>query len=270
MQIVDKVFVVTGGGNGIGREVVLRLLERGARVAALDLRQESLEETSQLAGSGSSRLTLHTVDVSHPDEVSRAFAEVISAHGHCDGLLNIAGIIQKFVPVVDLDIAEMTRVMGVNFWGVVYTTKAALPHLLSRPEACLVNVSSMGGFTPVPGQTAYGASKAAVKLFTEGLFAELRGSHVAVTIVFPGAVSTDISGNSGVSIPTASAAQGEKTSFPTTSPQAAAAQIIEAVEKGPYRVTIGRDATMLDRLSRLAPQRATEMIAKKMASLLSS
>lgn len=270
MQIADKVFVVTGGGNGIGREVVLGLLERGARVAALDLRQDSLEETARLAVGAEDRLTLHAVDVSDRDAVTRGFAEVVSAHGHLDGLLNVAGIIQKFVPLVDLDLAEIERVMAVNFWGVVYTTKAALPHLLSRPESCVVNVSSMGGFTPVPGQTAYGASKAAVKLFTEGLFAELRGTNTAVTIVFPGAIGTDISVNSGVTTAQAADEATSSSSFPTTSAQDAGAQIIEAVEKGPYRVLIGRDAAMLDRISRLSPKRATEMIAKKMAGLLTS
>ena len=268
MRITDKVFVVTGGGNGIGREVVLGLLERGARVAALDLRPDALEETARLATAAGDRLTLHPVDVSDPDAVTRGFAEVVSAHGHVDGLLNVAGIIQKFVPLVDLEMGEIARVMNVNFWGVVHTTKTALPHLLTRPEACVVNVSSMGGFTPVPGQTAYGASKAAVKLFTEGLFAELRGTRVAVTIVFPGAIGTDISVNSGVTTAEAAAEAKRTTSFPTTSPQDAAAQIIEAVEKGPFRVMIGRDAAMLDRLSRLAPRRAVELIAKKMADLL--
>lgn len=269
MQITDKVFVVTGGGNGIGREVVLGLLARGARVAALDLRQSSLEETASLATVPEGRLSLHTVDVSSQDEVTRAFAEVISAHGHIDGLLNVAGIIQQFIPLLDLDIAEIEKVMGVNFWGVVYTTKAALPHLVTRPEGCVINVASMGGFIPVPGQSAYGASKAAVKLLTEGLYAELRDTDIAVTVVFPGAIGTDITKNSGVSTPGSSdrASKGGS-SFSMTSARDAAAQIIEAVEKGPYRITIGKDAAMLDRLSRLAPQRATEMIAKKMASLL--
>lgn len=269
MQITDKTFVVTGGGNGIGREVVLGLLERGGRVAAIDLRADSLEHTAELAGVDD-RLTLHPIDVSDQDAVSRAFAEIVSAHGQVDGLLNVAGIIQQFVPLLELDIAEVEKVMAVNFWGVVYTTKAALPHLTTRPEACIINVSSMGALAPVPGQTAYGASKAAVKLFTEGLYAELRGTDVAVTIVFPGAIGTDISVNSGVTTAQAAAEQkaGAGSSFRTTSAQDAGAQIVEAVEKGPYRMTIGRDAAMLDRFSRIAPQRATEMIAKKMASLL--
>jgi short-subunit dehydrogenase len=270
MQITDRIFVVTGGGNGIGREVVLGLLERGARVAALDLREDSLEETARLAAAPEGRLTIHAVDVSDQEAVSRGFAGILSAHGHLDGLINVAGIIQTFVPLVDLDVSEIERVMGVNFWGVAYTTKAALPHLLTRPEACIVNVSSMGALAPVPGQTAYGASKAAVKLFTEGLYAELRGTAIAVTVVFPGAVGTDISVNSGVTTAEAAAEQKQRSSFPTTSVEDAGAQIIEAVEKGPFRVTIGRDAAALDRLSRLAPKRATEMIARKMADLLPS
>lgn len=270
MQITDKVFVVTGGGNGIGREVVLGLLERGARVAALDLREDSLEETAGLAGAAHvDRLTLHAVDVSDRDAVTRAFAEVVSAHQHIDGLLNVAGIIQKFVPIADVEISELEKVMAVNFWGVVYTTKAALPLLLARPEACIVNVSSMGGFTPVPGQTGYGASKAAVKLFTEGLYAELRGTNVAVSTVYPGAIGTDISINSGITTAEKAAEQKAGSSFPTTPPKDAGAQVIEAVEKGPYRMMIGRDAAMLDRFTRLAPQRATEMIAKRMSALLS-
>ena len=247
---------------------MLALLARGARVAALDLRAESLEEVAEAANAPEGHLTLHAVDVSSVDEVTRAFAEVMSEHGRVDGLLNVAGIIQHFVPIADLDLAEMHKVMGVNFWGVVHTTKAVLPHLLTRPEACIINVSSMGGFIPVPGQSAYGASKAAVKLFTEGLYAEVRDTDVAVTIVYPGAIATDITTNSGVATPQQAPADDKGSSFPTTSASDAAAQIIDAVEKGPYRMTIGRDAAMLDRLSRLAPQRATEMIAKKMAGLL--
>ncbi len=134
--------------------------------------------------------------------------DVVAAHGALDGLLNVAGIIQHFVPLADLEVGEIERVMNVNFWGVVHTTQAALPHLLTRPEACVVNVSSMGAFAPVPGQTAYGASKAAVMLLTEGLYAELRGTPVAVTVVFPGAVRTAISENSGVTTPGTDAGEG--------------------------------------------------------------
>lgn len=270
MQVADKVFVVTGAGNGIGREVAIGLLLRGARVAAVDLRAESLEGTRALAPAGD-RMSLHTVDVTDRDAVAALPERVIAAHGQVDGLLNVAGIIQQFVPFAELSYEEMQRVLDVNLWGVITTTKAFLPHLVQRPEACLVNVSSMGGFLPVPGQTLYGASKAAVKLLTEGLWAELRGGPVAVTIVYPGAIATDISPNSGVAAP---GAVPDGDAEPDAGQQMlpadeAARQIIEgAVEKGRYRLTVGKDAAMLDKLSRLAPRRATELIASKMAGLL--
>ena len=119
-------------------------------------------------------------------------------HGQVDGLLNVAGIIQRFVKLQELEFDEIERVMNVNFWGVVNMTKAFLPELLARPTAAVLTVSSMGGFLPVPGQAAYGASKAAVKLFTEALYAETRGTNLSVTVVFPGGVGTNITANSGV------------------------------------------------------------------------
>ncbi|GAA1792938.1 SDR family oxidoreductase [Nocardioides hankookensis] len=266
MRIEGNVFVVTGGGNGIGREVVLGLLSRGGRVAAVDLRPDSLEETARLAAAGD-RLSTHTVDITDRATVEALPAAVVAAHGQVDGLLNVAGIIQQFVPFADLTYDEIGRVLSVNLWGVLHTTKTFLPHLLDRPAAAIVNVSSMGGLAPVPGQTIYGASKAAVKLLTEGLYAELMTTDVAVTTVFPGGVGTGIADNSGASIPGVDADSDLAANL--TSPEDAGRQIVEGLEKGSYRVVIGKDARMLDRITRLMPRRATELVAKKMASLTS-
>jgi NAD(P)-dependent dehydrogenase (short-subunit alcohol dehydrogenase family) len=265
MQIAEKTFVVTGGGNGIGREVVLALLRKGGRVAALDLSKGGLAETVRLAAAGD-RLTTHAVDITNREAVRDLPGAIISAHGQLDGLVNVAGVIQPFVKIGDIDFDTIERVMNVNFWGVVNTTKAFLPILLDRPRASIVNVSSMGALTPVPGQAAYGASKAAVKLFTEALFAELHDSKVAVTVAFPGAVATNITMNSGVSMPSmpAGPAKGPK----PTSAAEASRRIVAAIEKGSYRVCIGKDVNMLDRLSRLAPRRATLLLAKQMKGLL--
>jgi NAD(P)-dependent dehydrogenase (short-subunit alcohol dehydrogenase family) len=267
MKLTDKVIVVTGGGNGIGREVVLALLTRGARVAAVDLRPEGLAETSALASAGE-RLTTHEVDVTSVEAVAALARDVVDAHGRVDGLVNVAGIIQPFVPFRDLDRAQIEKVMAVNFWGVVATCQEFLPLLLARPEAALVNVSSMGAFVPVPGQTIYGASKAAVKLLTEGLYAELKDTGVRVTAVYPGGVATHITENSGVQMPGNPDLADSKAATSMTSPQDAAEQLVVGMEKGSYRVVIGKDARMVDRLSRLAPQRATDLIAAKMKALL--
>ena len=266
MQIKDKVFVVTGGGNGIGREVVLGMLKGGARVAALDLSVDGLAETVRLAAAGD-RLTTHAVNVADRAAVEAARDAIVAAHGQVDGLVNVAGIIQPFIKVVDLPFEQFERVMNVNFWGVANTCKTFLPLLLARPAAALVNVSSMGALAPVPGQSVYGASKAAVKLFTEAMYTELLGTSVAVTVVFPGAIATDITGNSGVTVPGRDQKEAAAASKITPAPEAGR-QIIEAIERGKPRLCIGSDAKMLDRLSRLMPTKAGQLIAKKMAHLI--
>ncbi|WP_461172747.1 SDR family oxidoreductase [Arthrobacter sp. Z1-9] len=269
MEISNRVFVVTGGGNGIGREVVLELARRGGRVAAVDLNESGLAETARVASAPEGRITTHVVNITDRAAVAALPQEVQAAHGSVDGLINVAGIIQQFKRLHELSFDEIERVMNVNFWGTVNTNKAFLPLLLERPAASLVNVSSMSALVPIPGQSAYGASKAAVKLLTEGLFAETQGTNVAVTVVFPGAVGTNITANSGVNIPGGTGTAAGKNPK-TTTPAAAGAQIADAIAKGSYRVRIGGDARLLDRLGRLMPQRATSLVASKMKSLLDS
>lgn len=269
MQISGKVFVVTGAGSGMGREVALQLLQRWGRVAAVDLSAERLEQTRELAGADADRMSLHTINVTDRDAVAELPDQVLAAQGQVDGLLNVAGIIQRFARFKDMDRAEVDRVLQVNFFGVVNTVHAFLPALLTRPEAVLLNVSSMGSFIPVPGQTIYGASKAAVKLLTEGLHAELRDSQVHVTAVFPGAVATSITENSGVDAP-AVAGANENAANPRMLSAAAAAHIIidNGVIKNRYRVLVGRDAKFMDAFTRLLPERAMIMIADQMSPLL--
>ncbi|NPC96370.1 SDR family oxidoreductase [Nocardioides sp. zg-DK7169] len=264
MRISGNVFLVTGGGNGIGREVVLALRARGARVAAVDLSLDGLSETARLVGEDV-RLTTHVPDVTDWDAVERVVADVVAAHGQLDGVLNVAGIIQPFVPVKDLERAVFEKVMAVNFWGVVNVTTAALPVLLTRPAASITNISSMGSFAAVPGQTAYGASKAAVTQFTAGLWAELRDTPVEVTVVMPGGVSTGIATHSGAERPGQDASDSP---VDLTTPAEAARQIVAGTEKGSYRVVIGKDARLLDVLSRAMPRRANQFLARRMSSLL--
>jgi NAD(P)-dependent dehydrogenase (short-subunit alcohol dehydrogenase family) len=153
MKVANKVFVVTGGGNGIGRQVVLALVHRGARVAAVDISEAGLKETVNLAGGLGSKISTHMLNITDQKAVEAFPEQVIAAHGSVDGLINVAGIIQPFVKVVDLTYDQIDRVMNVNFYGMLYMTKTFLPFLLKRPEAHIANVSSMGGFLPVPGQT---------------------------------------------------------------------------------------------------------------------
>lgn len=266
MIVQGKTIVVTGGGNGVGRELTLLLLNKGARVAAVDINETALKETAELAGDHQGRLSLHTVNIADRDAVSMLPDAVMQAHGSVDGIINNAGIIQRFVKVNDLDYKDIERVFNVNFWGAINVTKAFLPHLLTRPEAHIVNISSMGGFLPVPGQSIYGASKAAIKLFTEGLHSELLNTNVRVSVVFPGAIATNITVNSGVSINNVEAGHDQKIKM--TSPAEAAKIIIDGMEKNKYHILVGSDAKSMDLLCRLMPERAAKLIYSQMRSLL--
>lgn len=265
MQLAQKILIVTGAGSGIGRELTLALVKKQATVAAVDLNPATLQETKDLAGEQASQITTHVANIADPAAVRKVAQDILQQHRVIDGLINNAGIIQPFVTVNDLDDAAIKRVMDVNFFGTLNFIKAVLPQLLQRPEAHITNVSSMGGFLPVPGQSVYGASKAAVKLLTEGLYAELKTTPVRVTAVFPGAISTNITQNSGVNMPNL---PKDAKAYSTTSAATAAQAILRGMEKNAVRVYIGKDSKMMNWLYRIHPTFATNLIAKQMRNLL--
>ena len=162
MKLINKVIVVTGVGNRMGRELTLNLLSKGASVAAVYLNEKTLHETYDLAGEKNRNLSLHVVNIFVREDVLDAVDQIMKQHGVVDGLINNAGIIQPFERVNDLSFETIQKVFGVNFCGTLSITKALLPYLLKRPEGHIVNISCMGGFLPVPGQTINCASKAAV------------------------------------------------------------------------------------------------------------
>lgn len=266
MKVRNKVVVVTGAGSGMGREVTLELLRRGARVAAVDLRPEGLAQTAALANGGAD-LSTHVVDISDRAAVEALPHDVRASHGVVDAVVNNAGIIQPFVPIADLDYAAIERVLNVNLMGTIYMVKTFLPLLAERPEAHIANVSSMGGFLPVPGQAMYGASKAAVKLMTEGLYAELLDTNVGVSVIMPGAVATNITENSGVTVPM-SEADAAAAGTRTTSAPDAARTIIDGIESDRLHIFVGRDSRMMNVASRVAPKQATHLIQKQMKKLM--
>lgn len=267
MDIQGKVFVVTGAGNGIGREVTLGLLSRGALVAGLDVNEEWLSETSAKAGADGERFLPVTIDITNRRSVLALPKKLTKALGPADGLINVAGIIQPFVRVNDLELDAVDKVMAVNFFGPMNLIKAFLPGLLERDEASLVNVSSMGSYAPVPGQTVYGASKAALNLLSEGLRSELRETNVHVTVVYPGAIGTNIASNSGLDMPAPDPDAPQRTSLPATD---AATAIIEAMAEGKKRVVIGSDAKTMWWAHRVNPDTAANMIYQGMKDLLPS
>lgn len=263
MKVENKVIAVTGGASGIGREIVLQLLRKGVTVAAIDINDKVLKETIDLAGERKHKLSTHIVDITDRSMVASLPENIIKIHGSVDGLINNAGIIQPFIPVGDLDYDKIIKVMDINFYGTLFMIKAFLPVFLKRPISHIVNISSMGGFLPVPGQSVYGASKAAVKLLTEGLHGELKNTNVKVTVVFPGGVGTEIMKNSGVDMK--ELVEKQQTKYKMLTVEKAAELIIRGMEKDKYRLLIGQDAKFMDFYYRLAPKKAAALIAKKLS-----
>lgn len=264
MKVKGKVILITGAGSGMGREMAIQLIQRGAKVAGLDIHLPQLLETQQLCQVGDDQFLPLECNIVDYEKVQTLPDLIIQHFGQIDGIMNNAGIIQPFVKVNDLSMEQIKHVIDVNLYGCLNVTKVFLPHLLLRPEAHIVNTSSMGGFLPVPGQSVYGATKAAVKLFTEALYAELKESHVRVTVVFPGAIATNITTNSGINMPKSDQSSG----MTSLAADKAATIILDAMEQNKYRVLVGSDAKFLDILTRIAPEFATNFIRKKMKDLL--
>lgn len=262
MKAQGKNIVVTGGGNGVGRELVLQLLGKGANVFAVDINEAALKETERIAGNSNSLFT-YVVDISNKDAVFAFAKNVVDEHKRIDGIINNAGIIQPFIHLNELDMDRIDRVMNINFYGTLYMVKAFLPYLLKRPEAHIVNVSSMGGFLPVPGQSIYGASKAAVKLLTEGLSSELKDTNVNVSVVIPGGIATDIKKNSNIAHNVSS---DNKDTKMILTPVKAAELIISTMEKKKLRAYIGKDCNVMNALYKVSSSFAMNMINKVMSS----
>lgn len=262
MKVQGKNIVVTGGGNGVGRELVLHLLKKGATVFAVDINAEELKKTVKLAQNNKSLFT-YIVDVSNKESVFAFAKKVVREHGNIDGIINNAGIIQQFTHLNELEMDCIERVMNINFYGTLYMVKAFLPYLLKCPEAHIVNVSSMGGFLPVPGQSVYGASKAAIKLLSEGLSSELIDTNVNVSVIIPGGIATNIKKNSNISYNGSS--DSSKSNMVLT-PAKAAELIINAMENKKLRTYIGKDCKVMNALYKLTPRFAMNMINNVMSA----
>ncbi len=267
MKLNGKVIVITGAGGGIGRQLVVQALDEGASVAAVDINPDALEATQLAAGKHADRLSLHTANITDRHAVCSLPESVKAAHGKIDAIINNAGIIQPFIPFAELDYETIQRVMNINIYGMMYMTRAFLPYIGESAEGYIANVSSMGGFLPVPGQALYGASKAAVKLLTEALRSELINTNIHVSVIMPGGVATDITKNSGVEA-SSTANEENSSNYKMTTPEEAASIILTGIKKNKPRILVGKDAKFMDFLSRLAPVKASQYITKMMASLV--
>ncbi|HZD93450.1 MAG TPA: SDR family NAD(P)-dependent oxidoreductase [Candidatus Sulfotelmatobacter sp.] len=266
-RIRDVVAVITGAGSGIGRALAQQLVKEGALVALGDVNAAGLEETRRLAGADHAKT--YIVDVSRAVEVERFAHQVEKDFGRVSLLVNNAGV-ALFGSFAEVTLEDMEWLIQINFWGVVYGCKFFLPLLRREKEAHIVNVSSVFGLIGPPGQTAYAASKFAVRGFSESLREELRATGpIKVTTVHPAGVATPIAEN-------ARAGEGSKAEarvqakehfkkLAVITPEEAASEIIKGIRGDKTRVLIGKDAYRIDRIQRLFPARASAMFADWLA-----
>src|SRR3954466_15280796 len=189
---------VTGAASGIGRALAIELAARGCDLALADRDEAGLQGVAaEIAKAHARKISVHRVDVAEPGQIEAFAQAAITAHPGLNIVINNAGV-ALLGQFTEIDQSQMEWLMNINFWGVVHSTPAFLPHLSRQKEAHLVNVSSIFGIIAPPGQTAYSAAKFAVRGFSESLRHELQmaASPVRVSVVHPGGVATNIARNS--------------------------------------------------------------------------
>jgi short-subunit dehydrogenase len=266
---------VTGAASGIGRALALELAARGCDLALADRDEAGLKAAAaEITQAHVRKVTVHRVDVSEPCQIETFAQAATSAHPGLNIVINNAGValIGQFC---ELDQAQMDWLFDINFWGVVHSTRAFLPHLSRQREAHLVNLSSIFGIAAPPGQTAYAAAKFAVRGFSESLRHELQmaSSPVRISVVHPGGISTNIARNartgSGVTDNALRVQSIDRFEAMTrTDPARAALRIAEGIEKNQLRILIGNDARFIDLVQRLRPATYWAVLAKRLQQRL--
>lgn len=265
-ELKDKVIVVTGAASGIGRALAQELALHGAELALADVNAAGLKGT--VNSLTHAKAETYVVDVSDASAVEVFAHKVEQDFGRVSVLINNAGVALHGT-FSELTIAEMQWLFGINFWGVVHGCKSFLPMLKREPEAHIVNLSSVFGLVAPAGQTAYGASKFAVRGFTQALRQELMDTKIVVTCVHPGGIRTQIAANARAGAATNPEEQAEArerfSKVVRTSPEQAARVIVNGIMRKQQRILIGRDAYQIDMFQRLMPVRSGDVLAKIMA-----
>lgn len=264
----NRVVALTGASSGIGEALALELAGRGAHLSLSDIDEVGLARIKEQCEGLGANVFVQPVDVG--DKASLvAWAEATSNHfGVVHVLINNAGIaVHGTIEELPDEIFE--RVMQVNFWGVVHGTRAFLPYIKRANDAHVVNLSSLFGLVGIPGQSAYNASKFAVRGFSEALIQELAilAPHVHCTCVHPGGVKTNIARAAGFVGQQLGSTDLERLArrfdkMARTTPQSAAKQIVAAILANERRLLVGQDAVLLDLVQRLLPTRYHDITSR--------
>jgi NAD(P)-dependent dehydrogenase (short-subunit alcohol dehydrogenase family) len=257
MRLAGRTAVITGAASGIGRGLAVSLATRGCHLALADLNEAGLAETAAMVEGAGRNVTWHLLDVSNREQVTALPGIVLASHPGVDLLFNNAGVALggRFDQVSE---EEFDWLFEINFHGVVRMTRAFLPLLRASDDARLVNLSSLYGLIAPPDQTAYSASKFAVRGFSQALRHELLGSNIGVTVVHPGGVATGIARNARIAKSIGNDVNVEKmrkqfNKLLKMDPARAGEIIVRAVECRRARVIVGNDAKVVSIIERIAP-----------------
>lgn len=251
-----RVAVVTGAARGLGEALARGLSAKGVAVALVDRSDAVGAVAASLSGA-----THHVTDVADRTAVERLAAEVVARHGRVDLLVNNAGVAVagdfEAVPHEDFE-----WLMGVNFWGAVHGCRAFLPHMRRHPEGHIVNVASSFAWLGFPGKSAYCASKAALRALSESLRAELAGSGIGVTLLFPGPLDTSLVRDGRAVDREKQAKEAEFVRARAVSLERVVRRTLRAVERDRARVLVGADYRLLDAAVRLSPTGALAAVTR--------
>ena len=267
----DKVALITGAGSGIGRSLAIELATSGCSLALVDWNKDSLEETKQMVRKKNISVSTHPFDISDKEKIAVLPQEVLEFHKQIDIVINNAGV-SVVGTVEEVDDSDWNWGLDILLNSVIQMTTVFLPHLKQRPEAAIVNVSSIFGLFSVPRQSIYNVGKFGVKAFTESLSLELKVSNSSVDAycVFPGHIGTNIYNSSRFKsfepetffgkAPTKEEAVVAFKNDAPTSPEKAAKVILKNIKKKNNRILIGFDAHFYDITSRLFPNHFLKII----------
>ena len=268
-RFAGRVAAITGAGSGIGRALAEELSRRGSHLALCDVDEAALAETVARCEGAGVKVTSQLVDVADRAAIEAWAEQVVADHGRVNFVFNNAGVALG-ATIANMTYDDFEWLMNINFWGVVYGTKAFLPHLKQNGDGHVVNMSSVFGLVSVPSQSAYNAAKFGVRGFTDALRVELEiePCGVSSTTVHPGGIRTNIIRNGRIrdnismiaTDPAQLAEQFDK--MARTTPETAARKILAAVAANKRRVVIGLDGHFVDLLSRLPAGLYQRMFAR--------
>ncbi|OYU46781.1 MAG: acetoin dehydrogenase [Burkholderiales bacterium PBB4] len=262
----QKVIVITGAASGIGEALALGAARRGARLMLADINREGLECVASQVRAQGGTCAIWVTDTGSEAAIYQLAEQVQASFGGADMVINNAGV-GLMAPVAKLQTADAHWLMNINFWGVVHGCRAFIPQLQHRPDAVLVNISSIFAMISIPTQSIYNASKAAVRGFSDALREELRSVGVDVLCVHPGGIRTNIANAARITDVSmvADSDQEMRDNFSRlarTSPEQAAEVILNAIHTRRSRVLIGGDAKFMDLMFRMFPAHASRWFTR--------